>query len=121
MYKNWRELIKPKRLQVEADCRVSHRQALQRVGDMIGFGAVGFEKLEPCGRGEKQIAHLDPRALTQSGRLDRADCAAVYGDGPGAFCAGGTRRDRQSRDGADRRQSLAAKSKRVDVNEVLGR
>ena len=46
----------------EADLRRGHREPLDRIGRGQRLGAVGFEELEPRGRGGEQVARLDPRA-----------------------------------------------------------
>ena len=56
---------KPEPISVENEKRASgwlSARRLHDVGHRLGLGSVGFQELEPCGRGGEEISRLDPRA-----------------------------------------------------------
>ena len=78
-----------------------------------------LEELEPRGRVEEQVAHLDARAGVGRNLEALLDGAALTGQAQAPRAAPRAARQRESRDGADRRQRLAAEAERRDRLQIL--
>ena len=66
--------------ETEGDLRPRQRQPLHHVGNGGGLDPLGFHEFEPCRRGVEQVAHFDPRARGQGGRLELRLAATINGD-----------------------------------------
>ena len=103
----------------ESDIGAAHGEPAHDFAHGFGLGAIELEKLQSRRRGVEEIAHFDAGALGERRGPQFRLRAAVDLDRPGVRFAGVPRRDRKPRDGADRRQRLAAKAERVDGDEIL--
>jgi hypothetical protein len=95
-----------------------HGEAFHNIGYSLRFSAVGFEKLQPCGRGEKKIGHFDFRALRAGGRRDLKFLAEIDTQMRRMI---GTRATGDKIDTGHRGnggQSLAAKAKRRNIGKI---
>jgi hypothetical protein len=105
--------------EAEGDVGAGQRQALDGVGAVGEFGALGLEELA-AGRGvEIEVAHLDDGASHQGRRfrLGTRFCLQFPGMAGTTFPAA----DCQASDGGDRGQRLAAKAKRGNAFKVVER
>ena len=110
--------------QGKADGRVRHRQPLDDLGDGHGLGPLRAHELEPGRRGREQVTDLDTGTDVDGGRPQRGLDAPVDDNLQGLAIISGAvvsppRGNRQPRDGTDRRQGLAAKAQRANVEQVL--
>ena len=97
---------------------MAQRSALDDVGDGLGLAAVGFQELEPGGRGGEEIARLDPRAERLAAGLDRAFRPVLDDEPEARRRARGPRADFEPRHRGDRRQRLAAEAEGHDRGQV---
>ena len=107
-------------LQREMDLRMDQGNADKRFRDVSHFGLGGAEELAPHRRIEKQLPDFDDRPHGTSAGHDRPGLAAADLQlGSGLF---GTRAaaDQELADFGNRRQRLAAKAKRPNVEQVVG-
>ena len=106
--------------QMEGHIEARQRQALDDLLQVVEFGLLGAQELAPCRRVEKQITHFHRSAHRVSGRLhSRFHFAPLGFHLPGLAGIGGTRGQRQTRDGADRGQRFAAKAQAHDSLEIF--
>ena len=70
--------------EAEGDIGMRHREALDDLAHGLGLGALGLEELEPCGRREEQVAHLDAGAGAAGCGHGRAGDAALDREQEGA-------------------------------------
>ena len=103
----------------EGDVGPAHRQAPHHLADGVALAAVALEELEPRRRRVEEVAHLDPGAFAQRGRLHLGLVAAVDGDREGVRLARVAGGDGEPRHRADRGQRLAAEAERADVEQVV--
>ena len=108
-------------LQPEGDRRMSHGEPPQGVGHMTGFSTRLLQELEAGGRRKEEIAYLDPGAGRMRGRLRLALRPALDLQDPGSVGANRPRGDREAADRGDRRQRLAAETKRANVGKIVAR
>ena len=105
----------------ERDRGICHREAQHRVQRLLALGSGRFQELEPGGRREEQVAHLDQRAARERSRDGRALGAALDRERPCLGFAAAATRDAEPAHRADRRQRLAAESERADTEEIVVR
>ena len=103
----------------EAHARVREREPPHHLGDGVRLGAVGAKELQPGGRGEEEVAHLDLRADSAACRNGRSFAAAVHLDRPAVLLACVPRLDRKPRHRADRGERLAAEAERGDSGKIV--
>ena len=99
-----------------------HGEALDDIGCGEVFGARGFQKFQPRGRGEEKLADFDARAglsaRQKAGGFGSAYVPAIDAD----FVGVALRRaagDCEPRNRADGRQRLAAEAERFDVRKIV--
>ena len=83
------------------------------------LGRGRFEKLEPCGRVEEEIADLHARAGVGRDLEPLLDRPALAGQPEPVRRSARAARQREARDGADRRQRLTAEPECRDRVEIL--
>ena len=103
----------------KADAGIGHRQPFHRLDRLVALAARRLHEFEARRRREKQVAHLDPRTGRVSGRDRRMLVAGLDANLPGRIGPGGPRDDAQAADRADRRQRLAAKPERGDLQQIV--
>ena len=96
-----------------------HGEAGDRIKDLRRFCPVRPQEFEPRRCRIKKIAKLDPgpRRMGNGDRL--ADRTPFHGQSPSTIGGRGPAGNRQTADGADRRQRLAPKAEGSDVIEIV--
>ncbi len=89
----------------EAGLGMAERQAPDDVGCRLRLGSIGFQELEPGGRGGEEVARLDPRAERLAAGLD---CALDRPPRPGGGAPSARRRPWCGFPAATPRRSTAA-------------
>jgi hypothetical protein len=103
----------------EGDVGPAHGEPPHGVAHGLGLGAVELEEFQSRGCRVEQVAHLNPRTLTERGGLELRFGAGIDLDRPGVRLAFVARRDRKPRHSADRGQCLAAEAERRDGDKIL--
>ena len=107
-------------LQREMDLRMHQGDADKRFRDVPHFGLGGAEELAPHGRVEKQLPDFDDRTHGTSARHDRAGLAAAHLQLGSGLLGPRAAADQELADFGNRRQRLAAKPERPNVEQVVG-
>ena len=104
--------------QGEAHGRLGHGEALDHIGDRLQLGPVRTQELEPCGRGEEEVAQLHHRAGVERGGAQHGLPPAGDRDGmrPGPRGAAG---DDEAADGAEGGEGFASEAEGLDVEQVF--
>ena len=105
----------------EGNTGISHRQTFDGIDNGVPFGTYCLEEFQPCGRRVEKIAHFDAGAVGQGRRHHLRFFAAFDTDRPGFIRAALAAGDRQAADGADRGQSLTAKTEMFDGEKIVVR
>ena len=97
--------------------RLRQGQPADHLGNRLGFGAVGPQKLQPCGGGEEQVAQFDNRALRQRRRPHPPDPPARHRK-RGRVFPRHARGDAKAPHRPKRRQRLAPETKTGNRQQV---
>ena len=107
------------RMQGERDARIGHGQTLDHLAHRELLGAVGLQELEAGGRGEEQIAHLDPRADGSGRRRRRPRPPGLHAQREGALLPARAAGEAQPADAGERGQRLTAEAQRGDPDQLV--
>ena len=102
----------------KAHVRIRHREALHDVGAGTRLRAVAFEEFQPRRSGGEEIADLDFCSRRITARREGVFFALIDADRKSVRRACHPRKNIERRDGADRRQGLAAKTQRRNLGEI---
>ena len=98
----------------KAHVRAAERRAQRALHARGALAPVGAEKLLPRGGVVEKIAHGDRRTLRAAGLLHGDDLPGLHLHAHAHGSAAAACRERDTRNGADRRESFAAKAERAD-------
>src|SRR6185369_6698578 len=107
--------------QQKRERRIRQRVVLNKIGYVITLSRVALEKFSPRRNIEEQIAHFEFGAAGPRDVAYGYELAAVEFDFGAFIVVTGPGAQQESRNGGNRRQSLAAKAKRCDRFQLFRR